>query len=160
MGGVDLHGNHCNNLLPCIRSKKWTWVVLVRLIQSAIVNALVIYNACNSTEKKVGSKDFAMSIARQYIENGKRHRSKLHDVSYKDLKKNCFFSSEKCPIRTTNIVILVLYIIVKSVSTIIIENYQNSIKKQKFEKLQKNTRSLKNYKKNIKFKKYKKIFKI
>jgi len=38
-----------------------------------------------------------------------------------------------------NIVILVLYIIVKSVSTIIIENYQNSIKKQKFEKLQKNT---------------------
>ena len=99
MGGVDLHDNHCNNLLPCIRSKKWTWVVFIRLIQSAIVNALVIYNACNSADKKVGSKDFAMAIARQYLENGKRHRSKTHDVSYKELKKNC--STAKCPIRTS-----------------------------------------------------------
>ena len=28
MGGVDLHDGHCNNVLPSIRSKKWTWVVL------------------------------------------------------------------------------------------------------------------------------------
>ncbi|XP_058795113.1 piggyBac transposable element-derived protein 3-like [Phymastichus coffea] len=98
MGGVDLHDNHCNNVLPCIRSKKWTWVVLIRLIQSAIVNALVLYNTCKSEDKKVGSKDFTMSVARQYLENGKKHRSKKHEVSYKELKKNC--STAKCPIRT------------------------------------------------------------
>lgn len=98
MGGVDLHDNHCNNLLPCIRSKKWTWVVFIRLVQSAIVNALVLYNSCNEGEKK-GSKDFAMSIARRYLENGKRYRRKSHEVSYVTPKKNC--SSEKCPIRTS-----------------------------------------------------------
>ena len=27
MGGVDLHDGHCNNVLPSIRSKKWTCVV-------------------------------------------------------------------------------------------------------------------------------------
>ncbi|OXU25748.1 hypothetical protein TSAR_016911, partial [Trichomalopsis sarcophagae] len=27
MGGVDVHDGHCNDVMPCIRSKKWTWVI-------------------------------------------------------------------------------------------------------------------------------------
>ena len=45
MGGNDLHDRHWNNVLPSIRSKKWTRVVFMRLIQASIVNVLVIYNA-------------------------------------------------------------------------------------------------------------------
>ena len=55
MGGVDLHDGHCNNVLPSIRSKKWTWVVCMRLIQASIVNALVIYNASGDGKNKVGA---------------------------------------------------------------------------------------------------------
>jgi len=32
MGGNDVHDGHCNNLLPSIRSKKWTWVVFIRFV--------------------------------------------------------------------------------------------------------------------------------
>jgi len=53
MGGVDQHDNHCNNVAPGIRSKKWTWTVFSRLIQAAITNATVISNRVrNSDEKK------------------------------------------------------------------------------------------------------------
>ncbi|XP_058799929.1 piggyBac transposable element-derived protein 3-like [Phymastichus coffea] len=82
MGGVDLHDNHCNNVLPIIRSKKWTWVVLIRLIQSAIVNALVLYNTCKSEDKKVGSKNFTLSIARQYLENA-NHRETYVNLGFR-----------------------------------------------------------------------------
>ncbi|XP_058798962.1 piggyBac transposable element-derived protein 3-like [Phymastichus coffea] len=67
MGGVDVHDGHCNNLLPSIRLKKWTWMVFVRLIQAAITNAVVIFNAVDDSKIKVGTKEFAMSIAKSYI---------------------------------------------------------------------------------------------
>ena len=51
MEGVDLHDGHCNNVLPSIHSKKWTWVVFTGLIQAFIVNALVIYNAARDGKK-------------------------------------------------------------------------------------------------------------
>ncbi|XP_058801365.1 piggyBac transposable element-derived protein 3-like [Phymastichus coffea] len=44
MGGVDQHDYYCSSLLPCIRSKKWTWVVLMRIIQGSITNAAVLKN--------------------------------------------------------------------------------------------------------------------
>ncbi|RLU16478.1 hypothetical protein DMN91_010546 [Ooceraea biroi] len=47
--------------------KKWTWVVWMRLIQAAIVNALVIYNATGTEKEKIGSKDFAVGIAQHYL---------------------------------------------------------------------------------------------
>lgn len=75
MGGVDLHDAHCNNLLPSIRSKKWTWVIFVRLIQSAITNAVVLYNAAQNNQKKVGTKEFAISIAKHYMEKAKIARN-------------------------------------------------------------------------------------
>ena len=65
MEGVYLHDGHCNNLLPSIRSEKWTWVVFMRLIQASIVNTLVIYNASGDGKNKVGTKEFTMSIAKK-----------------------------------------------------------------------------------------------
>jgi len=44
MGGVDQHDNHCSNLMPSIRFKKWIWVILLRLIQASITNATVLKN--------------------------------------------------------------------------------------------------------------------
>ena len=62
MGGVDLHDAHCSNSMPCIRSKKWTWVMFFRLIQASIANATVLRNLVHD-EKKVGTKDIWMEIA-------------------------------------------------------------------------------------------------
>lgn len=45
MGGVDLHDQYCNKVLPSVRSKKWTWVVFLRLIQASITNATALHNA-------------------------------------------------------------------------------------------------------------------
>ena len=41
MGGVDFHDQHCNALMPTIRSKKWTWCLFLRLIQAALSNATI-----------------------------------------------------------------------------------------------------------------------
>ncbi|OXU21050.1 hypothetical protein TSAR_000283 [Trichomalopsis sarcophagae] len=57
MGSVDVHDGHCNNVLPSIRSKKWTWVVFIRFIQASITNAHVIFNATRDGKKKVGIKE-------------------------------------------------------------------------------------------------------
>ena len=95
MGGVDLYDGHCNNVLPSIRSKKWTWVVFMRLIQASIVNALVIYNASGDGKNKVGTKEFAISIARTYIRKGQVKRE-IHRIARQNKLKVC----SHCPIRT------------------------------------------------------------
>jgi len=96
MGGVDLHDGHCNNMLPNIRSKKWTWVVFrERLIQASIVNALVIFNAAGDGENKVGVKDFAISIAKSYMKRGQVKRE-IHEMSHRKQLK--VYSN--CPDRT------------------------------------------------------------
>jgi len=51
MGGVDLHDSHCNYLLPSFRSKKWTWVIFERLIQSAVTNVNVLSNSVRDERK-------------------------------------------------------------------------------------------------------------
>lgn len=95
MGGVDVHDGHCNNVLPSIRSKKWTWVVFMRLIQAAIVNSVVIFNAAGEGTKKVGTKEFTMSIAKSYVHRGKKKREKHKTIS-QNKQKRC----SNCPIRT------------------------------------------------------------
>lgn len=97
MGGVDLHDGHCNNVMPFIRSKKWTWVIFTRFIQSATVNSVVLFNASNEG-KKVGSKEFCLSIAKHYMEKGKMMRKKVHTFSHKNLKRIC--SDDSCSTRT------------------------------------------------------------
>lgn len=95
MGGVDQHDGHCSNLSPSIRSKKWTWVVFIRLIQAAITNSVVIFNAATDSEKKVGSKEFAMSIAKSYIHDAQKNREN-HKTSRQNKQKKC----SNCPVRT------------------------------------------------------------
>ncbi|XP_032688514.1 piggyBac transposable element-derived protein 3-like [Odontomachus brunneus] len=97
MGGVDLHDGHCNNVAPCIRSKKWTWVVFIRLLQAAIVNALVIFNACGDGQNKVGTKEFVMSIAKSYVQKSQMRRN-IHKISRQSKQKKC----KNCSIRTYN----------------------------------------------------------
>jgi len=98
MGGVDVHDGHCNNVLPSIRSKKWTWVVFMRLIQASITNALVIFNAAHDGNKKVGIKEFTISIAKYYIQKSQQKNQIIHTRSSSGILKRC--SIENCPIRT------------------------------------------------------------
>lgn len=99
MGGVDLHDMHCNNLLPCIRSKKWTWVIFVRIIQSSITNAVVLYNAARENQKKVGTKEFALSIAKHYMEKAQNlKKQESHKMGRESIQRSC--SLGNCKIRT------------------------------------------------------------
>lgn len=98
MGGVDLHDGHCSNLMPPIRSKKWTWAILIRLIQSTITNATVLINSV-SNSKKVGTKDVAMEICNHYLSRIKETNFKLHKTETVKLRKNCI-NFAKCSIRT------------------------------------------------------------
>jgi len=95
MGGVDLHDGYCNNVIPSIRSKKWIWVVFMRLIQAAIVNSVVIFNACGDGKSKVSTKEFVMSIAKSYIHKNQMKRSD-HRTSRQSKQKCC----SKCSVRT------------------------------------------------------------
>jgi len=79
MGGVDLHDGHCSNMMPCIRAKRWTWSIFLRLIQSSITNALVIHNLSHS-DKKIGSKEIALAIAEFYLAKSTKEKNKLHKM--------------------------------------------------------------------------------
>ena len=95
MGGFDLHDGHCNNMLPSIRSKNWTWVVFMSLAQASIVNVLVIYNASGDCKSEVGTKEFAISIAKSYMRKDQVKRE-THRIAHQNKLK--VFSH--CPIRT------------------------------------------------------------
>jgi len=92
-GGVDLYDGHCNNVIPSIRSKKWTWIVFIRLIQAAIVHSVVIFNACGDDKSKIGTKEFVMLIAKSYKNQMKRSD---HRTSRQSKQKCC----SKCSVRT------------------------------------------------------------
>lgn len=85
MGGVDLHDGHCSNLMPCIRAKRWTWPIFLRLIQASITNALVIYNLSNGG-KKIGSKEIALAIAEFYLAKS-RKKNEFHERVRSEKKK-------------------------------------------------------------------------
>ena len=83
MGGVDLHDQHCNALMPTIHSKKWTWCLLLRLIQAAWSNATVIYNKLHPDERK-GTKDIVEEVCEYNIEkfeNADRPKRKNRSAS-------------------------------------------------------------------------------
>ena len=85
MGGVDLHNEHCNNSMPCIRAKKWTWPMFIRFIQMAISNATVLRNLVH--DKKVGTKDVILKLAEHYLEVAKKN--KLHQIVTVASKQKC-----------------------------------------------------------------------
>lgn len=95
MGGIDLHDSHCSNLMSFIRAKKWTWAVFLRLIQSSMTNATVLYNLVN--EKKIGTKDMALGLAKYYL--AKAQKTGVHKSVSVEKKKKCA-NFEKCATRT------------------------------------------------------------
>ncbi|XP_058792563.1 piggyBac transposable element-derived protein 3-like [Phymastichus coffea] len=97
MGGVDLHDQYCSALLPIIRSKRWTWLILMRIIQSSIANAVILYNAC-SGKKKVSAKKFALSIVDSYVKNAKLGDLKNHNLRLTIRRRAC--NEQGCATRT------------------------------------------------------------
>jgi len=93
MGGVDLHDQHCNKL-SIIQSKKWTWIIFMKLVQASITNATVLYDSATENEKKLGTKDFALKISEQYLRSSERKKYKNHSLEITILKRYC--SREKC----------------------------------------------------------------
>lgn len=89
MGGVDKHDEHCSNLMPFIRSKKWTWAMLMRLIQSSLTNATVLYNIVREDEKKVGSKAVALEVAEKYLAKKEKSYSEPHSLIRIQERRNC-----------------------------------------------------------------------
>ena len=76
MGGVDLHDQHVHDLNIPIKGKKWTWYILLRLIEASISNAVVLSNLCS--EKKTLVSDYAIEIANHYLYKGKIPSLKKH----------------------------------------------------------------------------------
>lgn len=98
MGGVDLHDQRCNSISPNIRSKKWTWVILLRLIQSSITNATILYNTVAQGTDKKSAKDFAIEISKTYMTRNSTANLQTHIVQKGKLLKNC--CTKNCSIRT------------------------------------------------------------
>lgn len=84
-GGVDQHDAHCSNLFPRIRAKKWTWSILLRLIQSSISNATVLRNLVHAN--KLGTKQIALELAEHYLAKSKF--KKVHEIVNVVTKRNC-----------------------------------------------------------------------
>ncbi|XP_014487681.1 PREDICTED: piggyBac transposable element-derived protein 3-like [Dinoponera quadriceps] len=97
MGGIDIHDQHCSRVLPIFRSKKWTLVILMRLIQATITNATVLWNSVKSEENR-GTKDFALEISKYYLE---KHSKAQHNFE-KGLKRS-YCSVNTCKIRTSKL---------------------------------------------------------
>lgn len=57
MGGVDVHDQYCSKVFPSMRSKKWTFAVFIRMIQSSLSNAAILANAVRKNEAKKSLKD-------------------------------------------------------------------------------------------------------
>lgn len=99
MGGVDLHDQYCSKAFPSMRSKKWTFSIFLRLIQSSLSNAVIISNAVQTENKKTSMKDFAMFIADHYLQKASLGDLTSHTIQQSQSKKYC--CSEKCEKRTS-----------------------------------------------------------
>ncbi|XP_058810121.1 piggyBac transposable element-derived protein 3-like [Phymastichus coffea] len=98
MGGVDIHDQRCNKVVPIVRLKKWTWIILMRMIQSSITNSVVLRDLTDSEDKKHSTKSFALSLAKHYMakKDFKGHKSEI-------VQKFRYCSGEKCEKRTNRI---------------------------------------------------------
>ena len=95
MGGVDRRDAHCSNLMPCIRSKNWTWVMFLQLVQASIANATVLRNMVHN-KKKVGTKDIGMEIVEFYLSKGRMDRKDLRK-SITETQKEIAHTSKTVP---------------------------------------------------------------
>ena len=97
MGGVDIHDQHCNKFLPSIRSKKWPWVLFLRIVQASLTNALVLYNTVRDKKNKISAKTVALEVSKEYLRPKNTNFTK-HSFILSKSQNKC--STEKCPIRT------------------------------------------------------------
>jgi len=92
MGGVDIYDQYCNKALPSIRSKKWTFFIFMRCIQSSISNAVILSNAVQQDGMNKSSlKEFAISIAKNYLQGANRD----HNIHKTDNQKYCSYNCGK-----------------------------------------------------------------
>lgn len=100
MGGVDTHDQRCNSVAIIVRSKKWTWPILMRFLQQAMTNVAVLRNAASDGKIKTSAKEVAMSIARDYL--AKAHETAVPKDSHKTevKEKRGYCAGKKCSLRT------------------------------------------------------------
>lgn len=79
MGGVDCHDFRCKKASPSIHSRKWTWTIFLRIIESASANATIIWNICNGNCKnKMKTKSLCKEVSRHYLSLSKLGNLKSH----------------------------------------------------------------------------------
>ncbi|XP_058810605.1 piggyBac transposable element-derived protein 3-like [Phymastichus coffea] len=67
VGGVDLRDFRCKKASPSKSSKKWTFKILLRIIEASITNALTLWNICNDHKSThVTTKDLCKEVNRMY----------------------------------------------------------------------------------------------
>jgi len=98
MGGVDLHDYRCNRIIPSIRSRKWTWVIFLRILQSSIVNATVLWNLCCQKGQEVSGKDVCMEVSKYYRSKKEKNNLSAHKHRTQS-RAMCSFAG--CSQRTT-----------------------------------------------------------
>jgi len=64
-------------------------VIFIRLIQAAITNSVVLYNAANESKNKQDTKDFALSISRHYLDKARMLCGKLYKAERIDRQSKC-----------------------------------------------------------------------
>lgn len=99
MGEVDVHNQYCSKAFPAMRSKKWTYSIFIRLIQSSLTNAVILSNAVRVDKKKMSMKDFAVSVA-TYLQKRSKENLKTHKIENVPSRRYC--SGDKCEKRTTS----------------------------------------------------------
>jgi len=99
IGGVDLHDQYCSKVALSIKSKKWTWPILMRSIQSSLSNDLILRNDVYK-KKKMTSKEFFiyMSVANKYLKQANLGDLKTHNQIKITIRKIC--SNDKCSVRS------------------------------------------------------------
>ena len=99
MGGVGLHDQHVSDLKINMKTKKWTWAILRRILEASLSNAYVIWSHCVSVKERehVGVKDFAIEIAEQYLLPNEE-KLKTHTYINTNVRRQC----QECKYRVVN----------------------------------------------------------
>lgn len=101
MGGKDLHDQRCNKIEPVVRSKKWTWIIFIRLIQTPLTNATILRNICDQTKTKkvnTSTKNLVINEGKEYLRKSKKLGLSKHEIEKIQYERYC--CTPNCKIRT------------------------------------------------------------
>lgn len=88
MGGVDLYDQHCSDVNIKIKSKKWTFLFFLRLIESALSNSTVLHNSC-TTKKNKSTYEFATTVAEHYLRVQELENFEKHNIITSPYRRVC-----------------------------------------------------------------------